>query len=157
MRTDPLASPTGFPFKCVLLKGSGSDADAYKERSRVCDVGQLREAYRTPEGTIAYRCASEPVAAYVKKGGKLEDTADRKCLCNALLANIGYPQVRGDNYRELGLVTAGDVLVELARFLPSDSTAYTAADVIGRMLNAGQNERPIEVTTCSDPLTPADC
>ena len=42
------------------------------------------------EGNIGYRCAAEPVANYVAKGGKAEDTVGRKCLCNALLANIGY-------------------------------------------------------------------
>ena len=31
------------------------------------------------------------------KGGKVEDTVGRKCLCNALLANIGHAQTRKDD------------------------------------------------------------
>src|SRR5580658_161585 len=87
--TDPLASPTGFPFKVAQLNGTSSDAGVYQARKRVCDLGYLREPYATETGGIGYRCASEPVANYVAKGGKVEDTVGRKCLCNALLSNIG--------------------------------------------------------------------
>ena len=41
--TDPLASPTGFPFKVVDLPGSLSDPEAYAARTRVCDLGYLRD------------------------------------------------------------------------------------------------------------------
>jgi nitronate monooxygenase len=46
--TDPLASPTGFPFKTVPLKGTVAEAEVYAERPRICDLGYLREAYRLP-------------------------------------------------------------------------------------------------------------
>ena len=59
-------------------------------RTRVCDLGLLRESYATPDGKIGYRCSAEPVANYVAKGGKVEETVGRKCLCNALMANIGH-------------------------------------------------------------------
>jgi len=72
--TDPLASPTGFPFKVALLQGSYSDPEVAAARTRVCDIGLLRESYATPEGKIGYRCAAEPVANYVAKGGKIEET-----------------------------------------------------------------------------------
>src|SRR5664280_982602 len=68
--TDPLASPTGFPFKVALLQGSYSDPEVTAARTRVCDLGYLREPYTSSEGNIGYRCAAEPVANYVAKGGK---------------------------------------------------------------------------------------
>jgi hypothetical protein len=36
------------------------------------------------------------VENYVAKGGKIEDTVGSKCLCNALMANIGHQQTRKD-------------------------------------------------------------
>src|ERR1039457_1643822 len=103
--TDPLASPTGFPFKVALLEGTSSELPIYQERNRVCDLGYLREPYSGQDGRIGYRCAAEPVDNYVAKGGKIEDTVGRKCLCNALLANIGHAQTRKDDAVEPPLVT----------------------------------------------------
>lgn len=133
--TDPLASPTNFPFKVVQVSGSLSGSEAYAARPRICDVGYLREAYREPDGTIRYRCAAEPVTTYVSKGGRLDNTNGRKCLCNALLANIGLPQIRSGKYVENGLVTAGSSLADVARFLPENGLIYQAADVIAKLLN----------------------
>jgi nitronate monooxygenase len=131
--TDPLASPTSFPFKVAQLAGTLSDADRYDARARVCDLGYLREAYREADGRIGFRCAAEPVSAYVAKGGALADTVGRKCVCNALMANIGLGQVRGRE-PEAGLVTAGDDLVQLDRFLAPGETRYSAADVLARLI-----------------------
>ncbi len=132
--TDPVASPTNFPFKVVRLKGSGTEREVYEARPRICDLGYLREAYRTPDGPIGYRCAAEPVTVYVSKGGKTENTAGRKCLCNALMANVGHPQIR-NRYVEKGLITSGDDVAELAPFVPADGSGYTAADVVARLLS----------------------
>ncbi|MBI4906566.1 MAG: nitronate monooxygenase [Acidobacteria bacterium] len=132
--TDPVASPTDFPFKVVQLEDSLSDPTVYLARPRVCDLGYLRQAYRTPDGTIGYRCAAEPVTAYVSKGGAAENTAGRKCLCNALLANIGHPQRRGGGYLEKGLITSGNDLSTLTLFLPADGLAFSAADVLAKLL-----------------------
>jgi nitronate monooxygenase len=131
--TDPLASPTNFPFKVAQLEGSLSEAEVYSARPRICDLGYLREAYRTAEGTVDYRCSGEPVTTYLSKGGRLENTVGRKCLCNALMANIGHAQVRNSKHTEAGLVTTGDDLVTITRFLPSDGASYTAADVIAKL------------------------
>jgi nitronate monooxygenase len=133
--TDPMASPTGFPFKAAQLEGTLSEREDYLARPRVCDAGYLREAYRTAEGTIDYRCAAEPVTVYVSKEGKAENTLGRKCLCNALLANIGHPQARGGKYAEKGLVTSGDDLNGIPSFLPPNQSVYTAADVTAKLLN----------------------
>ena len=145
--TDPLASPTGFPFKVALLDGTYSDPEVAGARTRVCDMGLLREAYITPDGGIGYRCSAEPVASYVAKGGKIEDTVDRKCLCNALLANIGYQQTRKDGSEEPALVTVGDDLNTIAQFLAPGRTTYSAADVVASLLSLSGDvavQNPVE-------------
>jgi len=136
VRTDPLASPTGFPFKVAQLEGTLSDRSVYDQRSRICDLGFLREAYTTPEGRIAYRCSAEPAGCYLKKGGAESATVGRKCLCNALLANIGHAQVRSGGWVEPPLVTVGDDLNKVAVFLRPGSNGYSATDVIDSMLGA---------------------
>jgi nitronate monooxygenase len=135
LKTDPLASPTGFPFKVVQMSGTVAVSDTYNERPRICDLGYLREAYKTPDGAIDYRCAGEPVSLYESKGGKPEDAAGRMCLCNGLMANIGLGQVRGGGrHHEPGLITAGDDVATVKRFLKPGQTTYTAADVIQNLL-----------------------
>jgi nitronate monooxygenase len=133
--TDPLASPTGFPFKVAQLQGSYSDPEVAEARIRVCDLGYLREPYATGEGKIGYRCAAEPVANYVAKGGKVEETVGRKCLCNALMSNVGYAQIRKAQPIEPALVTIGDDLNTVARFLAPERTTYSAADVVESLLS----------------------
>ena len=133
--TDPLASPTGFPFKVAQLNGTSSDAGVYQARKRVCDLGYLREPYATEDGKIGYRCASEPVANYLSKGGKVEDTVGRKCLCNALLANIGHAQTRKDGTVEPALVTVGDDLNSVVQFLAPGQISYSAVDVVHSLLS----------------------
>jgi nitronate monooxygenase len=132
--TDPVASPTGFPFKVADLEGSLSKEDAYLARTRVCDLGYLREAYRREDGSVGLRCPAEPAPAYVVKGGSDEETHGRKCLCNALTANIGLAQVRRDGAVELPLITSGDDLAEIRSFLPSGASSYSASDVVTRLL-----------------------
>jgi nitronate monooxygenase len=134
--TDPRVSPTGFPFKVVQLEGTWSDAAVYKARQTVCDLGYLREPYTMPDGRIGYRCAAEPVASYVAKGGDAADTVGRKCLCNALLANIGHPQLRDNGAVELPLVTAGDDLNVVAQFVDPAVRSYSAADVVSALLQS---------------------
>jgi len=126
VRTDSRASPTGFPFKVVSWEG-GPESGA--ERERVCDLGYLRNAYAMPGGRIGYRCTSEPEEVFVAKGGRLEDTVGRMCLCNKLLASIGQAQSRPDGRVEPPVLTSGDDLVLLATFL-AGRTRYSAADVV---------------------------
>jgi nitronate monooxygenase len=133
--TDPLASPTGFPFKVAQLAGSYSDEGVAQARTRVCDLGYLREPYAAGENKIGYRCSAEPVANYIAKGGKIEDTVGRKCLCNALMANIGHAQTRKDGSAEPPLVTIGDDLNTAAQFLTAQRESYSAADVVKELLS----------------------
>jgi NAD(P)H-dependent flavin oxidoreductase YrpB (nitropropane dioxygenase family) len=132
--TDPVASPTGFPFKVAELEPTLSNPVNYQARERICDLGYLRHLYRRADGTIGYRCAAEPVAAFLRKGGTVENTVGRKCICNALPSTVGIPQIRDGGAAELPLVTAGDDLVNLRQFLPADSDSYSAADVIRQLL-----------------------
>lgn len=131
--TDPLASPSGYPFKVVDLEGTISDPEIYQARDRICDLGFLRSAYRTPDGDIGYRCPAEPVDVYLKKGGTLDETEGRLCLCNALLATVDLGQVRKGVF-EPPIVTAGDDLERVARVLIGPDGTYTAADVIEYLL-----------------------
>ncbi|MGA9668538.1 MAG: nitronate monooxygenase [Terracidiphilus sp.] len=133
--TDPLASPTGFPFKVAQLEGTSSVLPIYQERKRVCDLGYLRDPYASESGTIGYRCSAEPVANYLAKGGKIEDTVGRKCLCNALMANVGHAQTRKDNVEEPPLVTVGDDLNTIATFLAPGRESYSAADVVESLMS----------------------
>jgi nitronate monooxygenase len=138
--TDPLASPTGFPFKVVGLEGTNSEADMYAARKRICNLAYLRTPYKKADGTMGYRCASEPIEQYLKKEGKIEDTVGRKCLCNGLMANMGLPQVYPNGYVELPLVTAGNDTVHIPKYLPPGKDSYTAGDVV-RYLLGKRNKR----------------
>ncbi|MFA6954494.1 MAG: nitronate monooxygenase [Thermoanaerobaculia bacterium] len=132
--TDRLASPTGFPFKVAQLPGTLSDPAVYESRDRVCDLGFLREVYRNADGRIGYRCPAEPVPAWIAKGGEVEAASGRKCLCNALLANVGLGQIRHGHGVEAALVTAGDDVRNAARFIRPGKSTYSARDVIEALL-----------------------
>lgn len=130
IKTDPRASPTGFPFKVVDVEGKARQND---KRKRVCDLGYLRVAYKTPSGKLGYRCAAEPVDAYLQKGGQAEDTVGRRCLCNGLLANIGLGQRRDAGEDEAPLITSGDDVLVLGAFL-GERDNYSAEDVVKYLL-----------------------
>ncbi|HUZ20005.1 MAG TPA: nitronate monooxygenase [Acidimicrobiales bacterium] len=130
--TDPRASPSGYPFKVVTLPGTLSEPAVYAGRERRCDVGLLRTPFVRADGGIGYRCPSEPVGAYMRKGGKPEDTVGRTCLCNALLASAGLAQLR-DSGCEPPIVTSGDDLARLVGAIGTRDT-WTAADVVAYLL-----------------------
>jgi NAD(P)H-dependent flavin oxidoreductase YrpB (nitropropane dioxygenase family) len=125
VRTDAEASPTGYPFK--LVERGGVPVGAV-ERKRKCDIGGLRTMHRH-EGRTVYRCPAEPVEDYVKKGGRIEDTVGRRCLCNGLMSDIGLPQVTESGELEPALLTAGDDLPAIGRFLQGRA-AYGVDDVL---------------------------
>jgi NAD(P)H-dependent flavin oxidoreductase YrpB (nitropropane dioxygenase family) len=133
--TDPLASPTGFPFKVMQMEGTLSGADCYGSRERICDLGYLRQAYRKSDGSLGYRCAAEPLDDFVRKGGDPAASAGRKCLCNGLISTAGFCQVRPEGADEKALLTVGNDVANLARYLPPDRDSYSAADVIRYLLS----------------------
>jgi nitronate monooxygenase len=134
--TDPVASPTGFPFKVVEnLPGTLAEEGPYRDRTRICDLGYLRTAYKRKDGRLGFRCPAEPDKDYLRKGGAPEELVGRKCLCNALMANIGLPQERLDGSMEQALVTCGDDLsVGVKRLVEKYGESYGAADVIADLL-----------------------
>ncbi len=132
--TDPVASPTGFPFKVLQLPQSLSVTEIYARRVRRCDMGYLREIYRRDDGQAGYRCAAEPVEIYMDKGGLQSRTVGRKCLCNALFATVGLGQTDAAGVGEPPLVTAGDDVGQIGRYLRPGSTGYSAADVLDFIL-----------------------
>ena len=137
VRTDPLASPTGFPFKVAQVRGTVAQPSVLAARRRVCDVAYLRTLYRRDDGTIGYRCPSEPESDYVAKGGDPADTEGRVCVCNGLIAAAGMAQQRRDAGPEPALMTLGDDACNVVRALAPDGRAYHAAEVLEYLLEGG--------------------
>ena len=132
VRTSLRASSTGYPFKVASVEGTISDPKIYDERTRKCDLGYLREPYVKSDGSVGYRCAAEPVSAYVRKGGSPEATVDVACLCNGLMATCGLGQVRSDGRHESAIVTSGDAINDVRELLDGRDR-YSARDVIAHL------------------------
>lgn len=129
IRTDPDSSPTGFPFKVAQLEGTQSDEAVYGARSRVCDLSILLVPYQREDGKIGFRCSSGPIDDYLRKGGKLEDTARSRCLCNGLFSAAGL-----GNPNELPIFTMGDDVRFLRHLMRDENSSYRAADAIAYLL-----------------------
>ena len=142
--TDPVASPTGFPLKLLLKPGTMKDPKQYAARNRICDMGYLRHAFTKEDGTIGWRCPSEPVGDFERKGGDLGETENRLCVCNGLMATIGLGQVRKDGYHEPPLITSGDALPRIGRFLRDGATSYRAQDVLDALLSNPRSDRHVD-------------
>ena len=136
VRTDPLASPTGFPFKVVQLEGTMSDETAAQGRERLCDLGFLRQPFLRADGQVGYRCPSEPIEMYAKKAGDVAETVGRACICNGLTATVGLGQTRKDGYRELPIVTLGSDLSSARVLLDRYPDGWNAAQVVDWLSNA---------------------
>ncbi|MDP3974825.1 MAG: nitronate monooxygenase [Candidatus Jorgensenbacteria bacterium] len=129
VRTDMRISPTGFPFKVVNLAGTISEPAVYAARTRICDQGELVSLYERPDGKIGYRCASEPEADFLRKGGDPKDSIGRGCICNGLIttANLGDEE-------EPPVVTLGDDVSFLPYLMADADSSYTAAQAIKYLL-----------------------
>jgi nitronate monooxygenase len=93
------------------------------------------------------------VTTYLAKGGDLEHTRGRKCICNALVANIGQPQIRAGKHLEPPLVTSGDDLAEIPQFLPPGEHRYSAADVVRMLLADSIDAEPVVLRKLSDEVS----
>jgi nitronate monooxygenase len=133
--TDPLASPTGFPFKTAMLSNSITDPTVYQSRRRICDLGVLRETYQKSDGQIGYRCSADLEEIYQSKGGDPDQTKGRICLCNSLCASAGIGQIR-DNKAEAPLITIGDDIQAVRELLAQYPNGYSAAQVIEQLLSS---------------------
>ena len=83
---NPTVSPSGFPFQVVQLPGTLYDRKVLDNMERTCDHGYMVEAHEMKGGGKLFRCPAEPIKVFVKKGGKVEDTEGRVCICKALSA-----------------------------------------------------------------------
>jgi NAD(P)H-dependent flavin oxidoreductase YrpB (nitropropane dioxygenase family) len=136
VRTDVRFSPTGFPFKVATLPGTLAEQEVYDARTRLCDLSYLRTPYRTDTGSIGYRCPGEPEHMYLRKGGELDDTVGRGCLCDALTAAIGIGQTRKDGYAEPALATLGADLSGAHAFAATHPEGWTAAEAVAWLTGA---------------------
>jgi len=127
--TDFKASSTGYPFKLVDLENTVANMEKREKRKRICDLGYLRHLYSKSESEVGYRCPAELVNSYLKKGGNIDLTQGKICLCNALIATIGLGQIRNDGV-ELPVVTSGDDFSSVANIIKKSSLNYGVKDVI---------------------------
>ena len=105
-------------------------------RKPVCDLGVLRTAYLRTDGEVDYRCPAEPIAQYVRKGGREMNTEGRLCLCNALFASAGFPQRRPGGTCEAPLVTSGTDLGPVVHLIgATDGPGYSAAEAVAHLLS----------------------
>ena len=128
--TDPLASPAGYPFKMTSLEYSVANQKTYEDRKRICDLGFVSQVYKRQDGSLGYRCPSEPIEVYVSKGGARNDTIGRKCICNGLAANVGIGLTRKNGYAEPPMVCLGKDIANLKPIIKPDSNEITAKEVI---------------------------
>ncbi len=136
IRTEPKTSATGFPFKVVEINGTSTDPEIYATRDRKCDLGYLRSPFLTPHGGIGYRCSGEPLKTYEFKGGSPVEAENVKCLCNALMANIGLGQVRWGTYHEPALLTLGSDLAGAEKMNKIHNGSWHCWDVIQYLTSA---------------------
>lgn len=131
VKTDMQISPTGYPFKVIQLPGTISEETTYKQRKRICNIGGLVSLYEKEDGKIGRRCSAEPIDTYVKKGGKIEDTEGRGCLCNGLFSTVDM------NYDyEPMVLTIGDDLSFLKKLMQNENSTYTAREAISYILGS---------------------
>ncbi len=118
VRTEPYASPSGYPFKVGQVEGTLSEAEVVSQRPRRCDLGYLREAVYIEGSGLKFRCPAEPIGHFEAKHGKVEETEGRVCLCNGLMATAGFPQIRIDgdkHFVEPPVITIGDDLIKVSK------------------------------------------
>ena len=127
IRTDMRISPTGFPFKVIEMDDTISNEKIYKARRRICDRGALVSLYAKADGSIGYRCASEPLESFISKGGKIEDTEGRGCICNGLITTAG---LRLEGEEEPAVITLGDDTSFLSHLLRDGGDSYSAVDAL---------------------------
>ena len=136
IRTEPKTSATGFPFKVVEINGTATDSEVYETRTRKCDLGYLRSPFQRPDGGIGYRCSGEPINTFEFKGGTVDEAKNVKCLCNALMSNIGLGQVRWGTYHEPALLTLGSDLSGATELSEMHNGCWTSADVVKYLTSA---------------------
>lgn len=123
VHTSPIASPTSFPFKLLSMPGTIFEKELYSSRVRNCSMGYLREAVWLNDKVI-FRCSAEPETTYTDKGGDINDTIGRMCLCNALSSTANARP------REMSVLTAGDDIASVRRIMKDENYSYSAEEVV---------------------------
>ncbi|MEY3407556.1 MAG: hypothetical protein RL038_617 [Actinomycetota bacterium] len=136
VRTDPKASPTGFPFKVVTMDGTVSENETYEDRPRLCDLGYLRVPFEKKPGAFGYRCPAEPTDVWIRKGGEPEAAENRKCLCNGLMAAVDLGQTRPDGFVEQPLLTLGSDLAGAKQLIQIHPDGWDAPTAVKYLLSA---------------------
>lgn len=134
-----LYSPTGYPFKVVQLPGTLSDENVYQTRTKRCDLGFLQQrGLEKPDSEgmrrLFQRCPAEPLEDFVNKRGLAFNAADKRCLCNGLLAGVGLGQIHPKDGEEPAIVTLGNDLSGVRRLSRNGQTTYWASEVVEDML-----------------------
>ncbi len=124
---------SGQDMKIMEIEDTLSSAETYEARRRVCDLGYLRERVRVEdessgEVNIEYRCPSEPVDAFIGKGGDIEQTVGRMCLCNGLISTVGMPQLRRGE-PEPAVFTIGDAINDNVREIHAENDELDTEDL----------------------------
>lgn len=136
VKTDAKASPTGFPFKVAGIHETVAEEEVFRARPRLCDMGYLRTAFEREPGSLGYRCAAEPIDAYISKGGEEPDALNRKCLCNGLMATVGIGQIRPDGFEEKPLLTLGSDLAGPRQMIELYHKGWSALQVLEFLLSS---------------------
>ena len=113
---DGAQRPAGLPDRLPVQGGAARPArcpsrSVYEARPRICDLGYLREPVRAARrlDRLPLRRPSRCTCTS-RRAATPPTPSGRKCLCNALIANIGLPQLRKDGYVEQPAITLGQDL-----------------------------------------------
>ncbi len=71
------------------------------------------------------------------------------------MANIGHPQARNGKLVEDGMVTSGNDLTKISRFLQPGASTYTAAEVIADLMRSVAPDRSGDAAR--NPVAPLVC
>ncbi len=149
VKASPTASPTGFPLQVAEVEESVSNDKVYDKRDRNCGEGYLVELVKKPDENgrekLIFRCPAEPIGDYLKKGGKVEKTVDRKCICTGLAVTAGV-----ERPGEPPIVTSGKSFGFLRdrQLMKGPQDSYSAKDAIIFMYSP----RKVRITPLHRPL-----
>ncbi len=132
-------SPTGFAFQVAQMEGTLSDPDVFGARERVCSIGHLVQIVANQKGELLFNCPAMPEEEYRSNGGTIADISGFRCLCPALTATAGFPNLMKNGEPEPPIVTLGkklDTVEELTNLRPDHS--YTAREVLVTVFPAGR-------------------
>ncbi|MBU4069964.1 MAG: nitronate monooxygenase, partial [Nanoarchaeota archaeon] len=98
---------------------------------RVCNLGYLVELYEK-DNVLGTRCPAENIENYVRKGGDINKTINKACLCNALFAKIGL-----GSSNEMPIITTGYDFSVVKLLVKKHGLNYTAKNVVDYILQEG--------------------